>query len=269
MTLDVIISSETHAALADNLKTEYTPMQGRDGMHMLDTRANEENGERWALENVTGLRTTLEDVRNSRDKWRTKAGDFGDLDIDEYKRLAAKKAEIDAWDPSNDEAAKTRLDEQNASWQSKYDTDISAANTARDDAMVKHRSMSCRSEAMSALAAAAPGSARVLIPHILPMLDVFETSDPAVDAVYVKGEGGKPRITQIAGQTGNMTAAELVASLKSDPDFADYFPGTGATGSGVAGSIKGGPKRSAVDYSKMSAAEQLKAAHRETRAATG
>lgn len=264
MTLKVIIDTVARDALGSDLQSEYVKLEGQDGMFILDTTPHEIGSARYALEDVSGLRASLEAARNERDTHKTAAGKFKNVDLAEYQRLIAKKAEIDGWDPSNDDATKTRIEEANASMQTKYDTDLGEANKKADVADGKYRQFLKQSVAQAAIASVAPDSVRVLLPHVLPLIDVFPTDDPNVDAVWVRGEGGKPRITQVAGKTGNMLAIELVTSMKDDKDFMDFFPGTGATGSGATGGGKGTGKSGSQTASVegLSPVERLKAARR-------
>lgn len=260
MVLDVKITPEQHAALPEPLRAEYTA-PGDDGLYTLDTRPFEADGQRWALENVSGLRSSLEAARNERQQARDALKSFEGVNVEDYRRLMSRKSEIENWDPSNDDAAQARLAEQNDAWQAKYDADLTEAQKKAKALDERYRKFAVRSAAVEALSKVAPKRVKVLLPIVEPMLDLY--AGESGDSVYVKGEGGKPRITQQAGSTSNMTAIEVVESLRKDPDYADYFPGTGATGSGATGSGKGtGANRGAppVDVSKLSPTEQLKQA---------
>ena len=261
MTLSIAITQAVRDALPEVLQAEYNPMPDKNGMFLLDTEAVEVDGQRWATENVTGLRTTVESTRNERDTLKTELSKFQGIDLAEYKRLVSKKEEIDGWDPSNDDATKQRLEESNANWQAKYDTDLGAATKAAASADEKYRLYLKTATAQAALNKLAPKAAHLLMPHVLPMLEVYGTEDASKDAVYVRGDDGKPRITQVAGQTGNMTASELMNIMKDDERFIAVMPGTGATGGGATGSGKDTGNRG-PNLEGLSATERLKAAHR-------
>lgn len=248
MTLKAKITAEEHAKLADPLKAEYVE---RDGAYFVDVA----QVEGWALEDVHGLRSALETTRNERNTLQAATKEFEGVDLNEVKRLLSKKEEIDSWSPDNDEAFKARLEEAQANLQRKYDTDLGAANERAESLSKKYRTYLCRADAVAAINAE-KGPVDVLLPHVLERLSVFEADGR--DAVFVSGDDGKPRITQQAGETGNMTARELVATLKENEAFRPLFPGSGATGGGTTGGS--GAKGNPVDSSLSP--EQRLAQHR-------
>ena len=256
MALKVILTGEEREALDPILQAEYVPLQGQDGKFVIDGVASDG----WAIEDVAGLRRTVETTRNERDTLKTRLKAFDEVDPAEYKRLQAKKEEIDGWDPTNDDAFKTRLEEQNATWQTRYDADTKAAKAAEEAAEKRYRTFRKQSEAVAAISKHAPKGVTVLLPHVLGQLDVFPNEDGTSDHVWVRGEDGRPRITQKAGEQGNMTPEELVLSMKEREEFAPNYPGTGATGSGATG---GGSGSGTVKVDpKLGATERLKAARR-------
>lgn len=256
MALKVIITATEREALDSILQAEYIPLAGQDGKFVIDGVA----ADGWAIEDVAGLRRTVETTRNERDTLKTRLKAFDGVDASEYSRLQAKKAEIDGWDPTNDDAFKTRLEEQNATWQTKYDADTKKARDAETASEARYQTFRMRADAVAAISKHAPKGVTVLLPHVLGQLGVFPTEDGKADNVWVRGEDGRPRITQKAGEQGNMTPEELVLAMKEREEFAPNYPGTGATGSGATG---GGSGTGTVKVDpKLSPTERLKAARR-------
>jgi len=257
MTLKIIINEEERGNLDALLQAEYLPIEGSDGNFLLDGSAVDG----WAIEDVKGLRRTVETSRADRDKHRTAAEKFEGVDLEEYKRLQAKKEEIDGWDPTNDEAFKTRLDESNATWDAKHKKDVGEATAKAEASDAKYQKYRKRSSAVAALGKHAPDGIKVLLPHVLGQLGVYATEDGKDDEVWVVGTDGRPRITQKAGEQGNMSADELVLAMKDDPEFKANFPGTGATGGGATGGGTGTGSAPAIDPT-LSPTERIKAFRR-------
>jgi hypothetical protein len=227
----IITEEEFNAIPAESaLKAEYVVHPSETGKYL----AKIENVNGWALEDVQGLRNTLQEVRNDNHAMKTKLEVVKDLDIAEYSRLLAKKEEIDGWDPTNDEAFKVRLEETNANWQKKYDTDVVAAQQQAQTAEERYKSRVKSEEVLKACAKHAhPDCVEQLMELVLPKVEVY--AQEGQDHVWAKGADGKPAITQIAGQSDNMSPEELVLSLKPQPGFSRMFPGSGATGGGATG----------------------------------
>tara|TARA_R110002096_G_C14661938_1_gene728460 strand:- start:53606 stop:54391 length:786 start_codon:yes stop_codon:yes gene_type:complete len=256
MAQKIIITNEERAGMHEVLAAEYVPLNGQEGMFVFDGIAT--NG--WAVEDVAGLRSTVETTRNERERLKSQLKSFDGVDAAEHARLLAKKSEIDNWDPTNDDAFKTRLEEQNATWQGKYDADMTAEKAKSELSGAKYAQHRLKSEGISAISKHAPKGVKVLLPHVLGQLGVYPSEDGQTDEVWVRGADGRPRITQKAGEQGNMSADELVLSMKDDEDFMSNYPGTGATGGGATGGGNGpGPVK--VDNS-LSPVERLKAARR-------
>ena len=230
--MKAIITEEEFNAIPGEsaLKVEYVTHPTEQGKYL----AKIDGVDGWALEHVVGLRRTVEEVRNERNDLREKLKGFDGIDSAEHARLLAKKTEIDGWDPTNDDAFKTRLEEQNATWQKKYDTDVGAANTKADISDGKYRNRVKREEVLKAVVKHAhPDCIEQMMDLVLPKVDVFDHDGQ--EAVWAKGVDGKPAITQIAGKSDNMNSEELVLSLKPQPGYSRMFPGSGATGGGATG----------------------------------
>ena len=261
--LPTTVSAKTREGYCAEIQAEYLPLEGQDGMFLLSTKGTEVAGATYALEDVTGLRSSLQAARGERDTAQALAKTFDGVDLAEHKRLTTKKAEIDAWDPSNDDATTQRLEEQNASWQTKYDTDLGAATVKAEDSDERYKTYLKKAYATEAIGKIDSKLIAVLLPHVLQRLEVYSTADSNVDAVWVRGDNGKAQITSKAGSTGNMSAGELLEKMKDDPDFIGVFPGTGATGSGATGSSKGTGTGGGLSTDGMSPTQKLAAARRE------
>lgn len=260
MAQKIIMTGEEREALDPILQAEYVAVEGEEDRFVFDGITVDG----WAVEDVAGLRRTVETTRGERDGFKADLKTFEGLDVTEYQRLMAKKKEIDEWDPTNDDAFKTRLEEANATWQTKYDTDLGAEKKRGDESDVKYKMHLRTSAAIEALSKHAPKGVTVLLPHLLNKLGVYENEN-GKEVVWVVGKDGRPKITQKAGQQGNMTPEELVLAMKELEEFAPNFPGTGASGGGATG---GGTGKGTVKVDpNLSAVERLKQARRAERAA--
>ncbi len=153
---------------------------------------------------------------------------------------AAKKAAEDAANKAAQEAATKSGDVEaiNASWQTKYDTDLAAAKGQVEEFQGMLHKEKVHSKAVElATTLAVPGSADVLLPHIMKRLSM-EIKDGKAVAV-VKDNEGKPSA---------LTVDELGKEIASSPAFAPLIVATHATGGGANGAdgraVKSNPKGS-------------------------
>lgn len=154
---------------------------------------------------------------------------YASAEADREKKAATRKGDWDALEVS--------LKDHQAKELEVRDTRITALTTSLRSEILEKR-------AVEAIAAAG-GSAKVLKPHILSALSIHE-EDGQFIAVVVD-EKGNPRLTVDAKTaTDYMTVGEYVETLKSDPEFAGVFGGTGAGGGGATASqstgSRSGPK---------------------------
>jgi hypothetical protein len=122
------------------------------------------------------------------------------------------------------------VDAINASWQTKYDTDLAAANDERDGALKMLRMEKVHSKAVElASTLAVPGSADVLLPHIESRLSMDIKDGRAVAVVM-----------DTKGQPSALTVEELGKEIANNVAFAPLIEASRAAGGGANGTQSGG-----------------------------
>jgi Tfp pilus assembly major pilin PilA len=184
----------------------------------------------------------------------SKLADYEDKLADYEKRVIAMDAKInDLLGEKKDEAKKRKAAEKEAaritaekavkdgdveavteSWQKKYDTDMAAANEAKDDALKMLRLEKVHSKAVElATTLAVPGSADVLLPHIESRLSM-DIKDGRAVAVVMDAQG-KPSA---------LTVDELGKEIANNAAFAPLIVASNAAGGGANGTQRGGAAKS-------------------------
>jgi hypothetical protein len=155
---------------------------------------------------------------------------FEGVDPNEYKTLKQKQeeaAEKRAIEEGSLEAWKKQFLEQAAKEKEPILTENRTLRSSLEKKLVD-------AEATAAIAAA-KAPAKVLLPHIKAQVKVVEEDGEYV--VHVVDSKGNQRIGDAKGTP--MTIAQLVDEMKTDPEFAVLFPGTGSSGGGASKSISG------------------------------
>jgi hypothetical protein len=249
------ITPGEYATLSDSDKAHY-PTADNKGNYTADIQ--KVGG--LALEDVGGLRSALEKTRNEKSQFIDKLKSFEGLENPDAARDAiAKLEDMKSWTPETEVQA--RIDAQITDLKSKYETDLTAANEKLSIAELGFERYLIEGAASANISKVAPKSLKVLLPHVASQLGVFEQDGEKV--VLVKGSDGNPRITTLAGQTGNMQVAELLDTMSKEDDYATVFPGSGATGSGIAGSGTGAGNRGHANNPDLPYGEALRELRRQ------
>lgn len=227
MALKALISKDEHAKLAEALKGEYQAQA--DGTFLLAVEGV--NG--FSLENVTGLKASLSEERESKRKIEARIAALGDLDPDKARDALSKVEKMSKWTP--EEKVQEQLKAQIAQVESKYQTELKSKEdrASRLDAAV--RGLVVDSEVHRVLAG--KGSAKLLLPAIRDRIRVEEKDGRFTPVVL--DDRGNPRITMKSGSSDPMGIEEFVMGLKADPELGHAFFGSGHSGTGAAGSSGG------------------------------
>jgi hypothetical protein len=204
------VSASDYEGLDDDAKKLYGSED--DGKHTLKIEGLE-------IPDVAGLKKKVTDLLAEKkdEAKKRKAAEK------EAARITAEKAVKDG-----DVEAVTE------SWQKKYDTDMAAANEAKDDALKMLRLEKVHSKAVElATTLAVPGSADVLLPHIESRLSM-DIKDGRAVAVVMDAQG-KPSA---------LTVDELGKEIANNAAFAPLIVASNAAGGGANGTQRGGAAKS-------------------------
>lgn len=240
MALNAKISKTDFDGLSDEIKTHYSE---KDGSYILDVT----KVEGLALENVDGLKSTVEKLRKSEKDLTssTKAlqasleaeqAKFAGIDPDQARELLGKVDEIKNWKGEEKvraavEAAETKhkqiLDQINKQHKDKTDElaeEINDMSKQLQDAIVTTR--------VTTAIVAEGGNVDLLLPHVKGQVNMVKDAAGKFKPEVVNSEG----IARIGDTSGNpMTVEQLVQEMKSKNIFAAAFSGVNSSGTGNRG----------------------------------
>lgn len=234
MALKAIV--ENLDSVPEAIRGEYTEQSGSDGKKFFQLNVESVNG--YSLENVSGLRSALEKERSANGEKDKRLAKFGDLDPDKAKEAIGKVAEMANWTPETKvkeqmEAREKQLSEKHAKelkdWQEKH----IGLNSQLESLLVDHAATAALGQHELL-----PGGAKILMPHIKAQIKIFDESGKKIAKVV--NADGTPKISNKSGSVGDMTIEEFIAEMKTSPDYALAFKGSGASGSGASGGQGGG-----------------------------
>lgn len=232
MALKAIVTSISD--VPDPLREHYAE---KDGKFILSV----ESVGGVALEDVGGLRTALSKERESRQIAEKTIKAWEGLDPDDTRERLAKYDELSKLDPTKE--ADRIVSERVKAWGEKEGKRLAAEIGTRDQKIGKlesaYRKVTVTQAATQAISEA-KGRVKPLLPHVEAVTRVRETADGSY-AVEVLDAAGNVRIGDSQGNS--FTIAQLVAEMKSDPEFAPLFEGHNAAGSGA---TSGGANRNAA-----------------------
>lgn len=237
--LKAVVTEEEFSNFADEIQAHYT--KSKDGYTL---SVESVNG--IALENVTGLKSSLQAARKDVDTFKSKASkleeQFKDIDATAARDALSKVAEMDNWDPEKkleegkkklEQKLKLEADQRIEQATKKHTEALTAKDNELNTAVSQLQQIMIRSAAISALAEA-EGNVDLLLPHVEAFAKTKQLEDGKY-AVRILDGNGAERISPQGGSTDNMTIAELVDEMKNSDKFATAFKGSESTGSGADG----------------------------------
>lgn len=246
------LTEEEFTKAEESLQESY--VRRDDGRYFL--KVVERDG--VALEDVKGLRSTVEATRSERDKAVSKLKAFGDVDPTAIKDALSKAEKFDGLDP---EAEAGKLKKQFDSWKEEFQS----AQTEEWQGKLKgvEDVLTARTQQLGQVLVEAQatqvmmhpeikGRPGVLIPVIKTMTDLVE-------------ENGNLRVRILNPKTGHerigkdgtpMEFEELFTELRANPEFAGCFDGNNQGGGG---SQEGSDTGATGNYKRSEMDEKQKA----------
>lgn len=209
-------------ALPEVVRSEYTQIEG--GKYRLNVDGAEEAF-------VPGLKKNRDEQLTENKKLKEQLKAYEGIDV-----AGVRKAQQDAEQKAAEAARKAGdWEAREKQLHEKYGTEIKSREE-RVTTLTGAVDKVLRQNAALAALAGHTDAPELLLPHVLTQLRVVEDpSDPiGFRTVVVDAKGN----TRIANATGaDMTIADLVKEMKANKTFAVAFKGSGASGSGAAGSL--------------------------------
>lgn len=209
--------------ISEEISKEYKKRD--DGKFVLDVTSVDG----FELAEVSKLQSALSKERENNRKAAEQLKPFENLDPAKAREAMKKVEEMATWTPEQKvkeqiEAVKASIIEAHGKEKAKLEEKLSKLTKSLEEAMI----VSVASQAL----AEQKGSVRLLMPHVRQQTRLREVEGKFI--VEVLGIDGNPRLVGADGHP--MAINELVSEMKTQNDFASAFEGTGATGSGAAGS---------------------------------
>jgi len=223
MAMKAILSADEFKSVGEAFKSEY---KEADGKYVLDVVPVEG----YALEDVTGLKTSLGAERTAKTRAEKALEKFKDIadpaaalaaltELEELKAIDPKK-EADKLANTKFESAKSQLLQKHTGELQTRDDRIKQLTTAVEKLVID-------STAKSAIAEA-KGSIELLLPHVRSATRVKEENGEfSVEVIDAQGNG---RIAN--GKGAAMTISDLIAEMKTSDTFGRAFEGDNISGSG-------------------------------------
>ena len=189
----------------------------------------------FALEDISGLKSSLAKERKNVKDLNAKDSAFGDLDPEIAKDAIGMVDEMATWTP--DEKVREQILAKEKQLITKHAKEMEGLNASTEMIRTQLEDQLIKVAAVEAITEAG-GNVALLLPHI-----EGQTRMEMVDGKYVAqviDENGSPRVSMKAGSVDGMTIGELVSNLRDSDSYSPAFAGSGASGSGAAGSSSTG-----------------------------
>ena len=223
------ITADEHGKLAPDLKAHYTE---KDGSWLLVVEAVDG----VALEDVTGLRSSLERERTKSKELKAKLEAFGDVAPEAAQEAMKKVGEMAGWTP--EQKVKEQIELQTKQVAEKWQAEVGKRDAAIRDLTGQLEENLITAQATGAIAKA-KGRLRLLLPHVKAATKLVK-NDQGKLVARVIDERGTELISRRDRSDSPMSIEEFVESLRGSDDFAGAFDATDASGSGSGGGGGGG-----------------------------
>jgi len=229
--LSAILEKEQFDELSETEQQHYTEREGKFYLDVLTV-----NG--FALEDVKGLKTTVEKLRANEKKLQTDLTviqeRFEDIDPEEAREAIKKYDEVKNWDGDQKvreavEASKRELVKAHKKEVEILQDELADSQTQLTDAIVDTKVVEALQKE--------EGNVELLLPHIKKHVRMAKNS-AGKWIPEVTNDANEPRVGDSDGNP--MTIAQYIQEIKTQKTFAACFPGANATGSGGSGSSDSG-----------------------------
>jgi hypothetical protein len=223
------VTADEYGKLDAAVKSHYTE---KDGSWILVV----EPVDGVALEDVTGLRSSLERERAKSKDMKSKLDAFGDVAPEAAADAIKKVGEMAGWTP--EQKVKEQIELQTKQVAEKWQAEV-----AKREGMIRDLTGQLEENLITAQAtgaiAKAKGRLRLLLPHVKAATKLVK-NDQGKLVARVIDEKGTELISRRDRSDSPMSIEEFVESLRGSDDFAGAFDAVDAGGSGSGGGGGGG-----------------------------
>lgn len=224
-----IINTEEREALDETMQQQYESID--DGKFILQV----ESVDGYALEDITGLKSSLSKERTTARDATASLKAFEGLNAEEARAAIEKASTMDDWTPQEKVAEQVARRENQLV--SKHETQVAELTANSEHLRAQLDKHLIEAAAVNALNKH-KGNVELLLPHVKSFTRVEQDGEGNFVARVVDRDG-HPRISMKQGSQDPMTIDELVDGMKSSDTFSPAFAGSGAMGSGAAGNRAG------------------------------
>lgn len=243
------LSAEDHGKLGETDKVHYTEKEGSFFL-----QAEEVDG--FALENIKGLRSTIDQLRGENRDLKTKAGAYEGLDAKAAREAMEKIEQMQNWTPPQQQAEQMKARE--AQYVEKHSAEIAKIKAENEANASEVRRLLVDVEARRVLTdkeGKPVGSYELLSPIIEKSVRVERDATSGKYVTRVLDKNGNPMITRKPEQDHDMDLEEYILDiLRPQPQYAPAFFGSQASGAGTrspAAVSAGGKKAKVVNASDL------------------
>lgn len=222
MALKAIVTAEEHAALPEGLRGEYVE---RDGKFFADITPVDG----YALEDVSGLKSTLGKKQTRLDQLEKEVVKYKDLDPDKARAALSELEELRKLDPDKeaDKIANTKFEAAKSQLLTKHEKELSDERARAEKYRNKIDEL-LRDQRATVELAKHKGSIKLLLPHIRNHTRVVEEGDDF--KLEVIDASGNIRIGNSKGEP--MSLEDLILEMRNSEEYGRAFEGDGKSGSG-------------------------------------
>lgn len=257
MTLKAILTKEEHESLADHFKSEYVE---KNGKFVLDV--TQVDG--WNLEDVRGLKSTMESERSRANELEKKLKKFGDLDPDSARDALKRLTDLGD-DPTTDNKVREQIEALKKQLNDKHTKDKSSWDEEKTSLEREIERLLIDAEAGRILSSPDhKGSFELLIGPIKERSKVVKNDASGRFELRVLDQNGNARISEKQGSDSYMSLEEFVSNeMKNDTRYQAAFSGHGNSGSGATNAGTTSSQSSNKIDPSLPAVEKLKLARRQ------
>lgn len=190
-----------------------------------------------SLENVTGLKKTVETLRSSERKLKTELDTaksaFEGIDAEAAREALSKMSEIKNWD--KDTKVKEAIEANKKELLKQHEVKVKELTGKLETMTSQLHEAVVTSKIIEALQKE-KGNVELLLPHVKTSVKMKEGADGKFYPEVI-GEDGSPRVGDAAGNP--MSILQRVQEMKTQKTFASAFDGAQSSGSGSAGADRG------------------------------
>jgi hypothetical protein len=221
--------AESADEIPEGLRDHYA--EGDDGKLYLQV----EQVGGWALEDVSGLKSTLTKKKAALEKIQKQAESYEGLDPEKAREALAKLDEINSWTP--DEKVNEKIRAEVEAVRAKLLKDLDTEKAGRNEVETALSELLIDNQVRSLMGGEAlGGEPEIVLPYVRSRTRVVRDENGVRRVQVLREDRQGPVHTKKSGSADEMDLSEFLGELKDHEKWSRAFNGTGASGSGASSS---------------------------------